>query len=98
VSSRPSSPQCPEQPRAGAPRAPVQSAISGASSTNSVRTWLAMLQPTTMTATGLAPGLPAARDIVEHVLKPILVGQDPLSTEKLWDDMFWRCATWRHTM
>jgi L-alanine-DL-glutamate epimerase-like enolase superfamily enzyme len=57
-----------------------------------------MLQPTTMTATGLAPGLPAARDIVEHVLKPILVGQDPLSTEKLWDDMFWRCATWRHTM
>jgi L-alanine-DL-glutamate epimerase-like enolase superfamily enzyme len=39
---------------------------------------------------GFAPGTPVARDIVERVLKPILVGQDPLCIEKLWDDMFWR--------
>jgi D-arabinonate dehydratase len=39
---------------------------------------------------GLAPATPVAREIIERVLKPILVGQDPLCTEKLWDDMFWR--------
>jgi len=39
---------------------------------------------------GFAPGTPVAREIVERVLKPVLVGQDPLCIEKLWDDMFWR--------
>jgi L-alanine-DL-glutamate epimerase-like enolase superfamily enzyme len=39
---------------------------------------------------GFAPATPVAREIVERVLKPILVGQDPLCIEKLWDDMFWR--------
>lgn len=39
---------------------------------------------------GLAPGTPVAREIVERVLKPVLIGQDPLCIEKLWDDMFWR--------
>src|SRR5438105_9627766 len=39
---------------------------------------------------GLSPGTPVAREIVERVLKPLLIGQDPLCIEKLWDDMFWR--------
>jgi L-alanine-DL-glutamate epimerase-like enolase superfamily enzyme len=39
---------------------------------------------------GLAPGLALSRDVIQRVLKPALVGQDPLCIEKLWDDMFWR--------
>ena len=39
---------------------------------------------------GFAPATPVARQVIEGVLKPILVGQDPLWIEKLWDDMFWR--------
>lgn len=39
---------------------------------------------------GFAPGTPVAREIVERVLKPALIDQDPLCIEKLWDDMFWR--------
>jgi L-alanine-DL-glutamate epimerase-like enolase superfamily enzyme len=39
---------------------------------------------------GLAPGTPMAREVVERVLKPALIGQDPLCIEQLWDDMFWR--------
>jgi len=39
---------------------------------------------------GLAPGLALSRDVIHRVLKPALMGQDPLCIEKLWDDMFWR--------
>jgi D-arabinonate dehydratase len=39
---------------------------------------------------GLGVGTPIARDVIERVLKPLLVGQDPFCIEKLWDDMFWR--------
>ncbi|MCC6179679.1 MAG: mandelate racemase/muconate lactonizing enzyme family protein [Chloroflexi bacterium] len=39
---------------------------------------------------GLAPGIPAERDVIERSLKGILIGQDPLWHEKLWEDMFWR--------
>jgi L-alanine-DL-glutamate epimerase-like enolase superfamily enzyme len=39
---------------------------------------------------GFAPATPVARDIIERTLKPLLLGQDPLCIEKLWDDMFWR--------
>jgi len=40
---------------------------------------------------GLGPGQPVGtRDLVQDVLKPLLVGQDPLAHEKLWEDMFWR--------
>jgi L-alanine-DL-glutamate epimerase-like enolase superfamily enzyme len=39
---------------------------------------------------GFGVGTPIARDVIERVLKPLLVGQDPLCIEKLWDDMFWR--------
>lgn len=39
---------------------------------------------------GLGVGTPVARDIIERALKPILLNQDPLCIEKLWDDMFWR--------
>jgi len=39
---------------------------------------------------GLAPGIAVARETIERVLKPVLIGQDPLCIEKLWDDMFWR--------
>lgn len=40
---------------------------------------------------GLGPGQAAGtRDLIEGVLKPLLIGQDPLNHEKLWEDMFWR--------
>jgi L-alanine-DL-glutamate epimerase-like enolase superfamily enzyme len=41
-------------------------------------------------AEGLGVGTPIAREIIERVFKPLLVGQDPLCIEKIWDDMFWR--------
>ncbi len=36
---------------------------------------------------GSAPG---TRELVERTFKELLVGQDPLCHEKLWEDMFWR--------
>jgi L-alanine-DL-glutamate epimerase-like enolase superfamily enzyme len=39
---------------------------------------------------GLGVCDPNARTLIEHTLKPLLLGQDPLCHEKLWDDMFWR--------
>jgi L-alanine-DL-glutamate epimerase-like enolase superfamily enzyme len=40
---------------------------------------------------GLGLGQAAGtRELIERVLKPLLIGQDPLCHEKLWDDMFWR--------
>ena len=39
---------------------------------------------------GLGIGTPVARGIIETALKPLLLEQDPLCHEKLWDDMFWR--------
>ena len=39
---------------------------------------------------GLGIGQPGTRELVEKTLKSLLVGQDPLCHEKLWDDMFWR--------
>lgn len=38
---------------------------------------------------GLGGGATAAREVVERTLKPILLGQNALHIEKLWDDMFW---------
>lgn len=38
---------------------------------------------------GIGGGAHAARAVIEGTLKPILVGQDPLHIEKLWNDMFW---------
>ncbi|HRW10517.1 MAG TPA: mandelate racemase/muconate lactonizing enzyme family protein [Caldilineaceae bacterium] len=38
---------------------------------------------------GIGGGAHAARAVIERTLKPILVGQDPLHIEKLWNDMFW---------
>src|SRR5262249_50934038 len=39
---------------------------------------------------GLGVGTVVARGIVENSPKPMLLEQDPLRHEKLWDDMFWR--------
>jgi L-alanine-DL-glutamate epimerase-like enolase superfamily enzyme len=39
---------------------------------------------------GLGVGTPESRAVIERSLKPLLVDQDPLCHEKLWDDMFWR--------
>ena len=39
---------------------------------------------------GLGVCAPGARALIEGSLKEILLGQDPLWHEKLWDDMFWR--------
>ncbi len=39
---------------------------------------------------GLGVGVtPGTRDLIEQVFKPLLVGQDPLNHEKLWEEMFW---------
>lgn len=39
---------------------------------------------------GVGDGGRAAQQLIVESLKPILLGQDPLFIEKLWDDMFWR--------
>ena len=39
---------------------------------------------------GVGVGGRAAQVLIDESLKPILIGQDPLYIEKLWDDMFWR--------
>lgn len=39
---------------------------------------------------GLGVGQTGTRELIEKTLKALLVGQDPLCHEKLWDDMFWR--------
>jgi L-alanine-DL-glutamate epimerase-like enolase superfamily enzyme len=39
---------------------------------------------------GLGVSIPAARGLIEGSFKELLVGQDPLWHEKLWDDLFWR--------
>src|SRR3989442_539951 len=39
---------------------------------------------------GLGVGQVVARDVIERSLRPLLIGEDPLRIEKLWDDMFWR--------
>jgi D-galactarolactone cycloisomerase len=41
-------------------------------------------------AEGLGTCDASARGLIERTLKPILIDQDPLCHEKLWDDMFWR--------
>jgi L-alanine-DL-glutamate epimerase-like enolase superfamily enzyme len=38
---------------------------------------------------GLAGGAQASQPLIERTLKPLLVGQDPLHIEKIWDDLFW---------
>ena len=39
---------------------------------------------------GLGLGVvPSSRELIETTLKPLLIGQDPLQHEKLWEDMFW---------
>ena len=39
---------------------------------------------------GVGNGGRASQVLINESLKPILIGQDPLYIEKLWDDMFWR--------
>ena len=39
---------------------------------------------------GLGQSSPGVREVIEHGLKDLLVGQDPFNIEKLWNDMFWR--------
>jgi len=38
---------------------------------------------------GLGGGAQAARVLIEKTLKPLLIGQDPLHLEKIWEDLFW---------
>ena len=39
---------------------------------------------------GLGQSSPGVRQVIEHGMKDLLVGQDPFNIEKLWNDMFWR--------
>ena len=38
---------------------------------------------------GTAAGLKATRSVIQENLKDLLIGQDPFSIEKIWNDMFW---------
>ena len=42
---------------------------------------------------GVGQGSPGVRDIVEGVLKELLLDRDPFDIERLWSDMFWRVRT-----
>lgn len=42
---------------------------------------------------GVGQASPGAAQLIETVLKEILVGQDPFDIERLWDKMFWRLRT-----
>jgi L-alanine-DL-glutamate epimerase-like enolase superfamily enzyme len=39
---------------------------------------------------GFGVGIPESKATIEGPLKNVLVGQDPLCHEKLWEDMFWK--------
>ena len=39
---------------------------------------------------GVGDGGRAAQVLINDALRPLLIGADPLYSEKLWDDMFWR--------
>ena len=39
---------------------------------------------------GVGQAAPGVRQVVESTLRGVLIGQDPFSIEKLWNDMFWR--------
>src|SRR3954465_14573026 len=39
---------------------------------------------------GLGIPEPSARPVIERSLRPLLIDQDPICHEKIWDDMFWR--------
>jgi D-arabinonate dehydratase len=43
---------------------------------------------------GICQSAPGVRQVVESGLKGVLIGQDPFSIEKLWDDMFWRVRSY----
>ena len=32
--------------------------------------------------------------LVEHAFKPLIVGEDPLDTERIWDKMYWGTVRW----
>ena len=39
---------------------------------------------------GLGVGVvPSSRELIERILGPLLIGQDPLDHERLWEEMFW---------
>ena len=39
---------------------------------------------------GFGVGIGESRSVIEGPLKSVLVGEDPLCHEKLWEDMFWK--------
>ena len=39
---------------------------------------------------GIGQGSPGIRQVVEEAFRDLLIGQDPMDIEKLWQDMFWR--------
>ena len=32
--------------------------------------------------------------LIEHMFKPLVVGEDPLDTERIWDKMYWGSVRW----
>ena len=47
-------------------------------------------RPMRVTRASASPRAPGTRDVIHARLKPLLIGQDPLDHERLWEDMFWR--------
>ena len=43
---------------------------------------------------GLGFGYPGVQEVIEADLKGLLIDQDPLDTERLWNDMFWRVRSY----
>jgi L-alanine-DL-glutamate epimerase-like enolase superfamily enzyme len=39
---------------------------------------------------GLGMGAPGIREVIERSLKELLIGEDPLGHERLWEEMFWQ--------
>ena len=39
---------------------------------------------------GIGQSSPGVKQVVETALRDVLIGRDPLETERLWHDMFWR--------
>ena len=43
---------------------------------------------------GMTYSSPGVKDVVESALMQILIGRDPMDTEKIWDDMLWKVRSY----
>ena len=43
---------------------------------------------------GMTYSSPGVKDVVENALMQILIGRDPMDTEKIWNDMLWKVRSY----